>query len=451
VTGHIVALVVANVLLAVLGAGLLPFLRLAETRRQLLTRIPLAYAVGLAAGGIVAAHLALVHVPVGRVGLTMLAAASFALGLWRLRGAPPTRPSRPWRAEDIAALVVLGAGAAFAIPAAKLFAVKPLLESDGWVIWATRARTLFEYGHPVAPVFTDPSFPALQYPLFLPGLEAVTFRFMGTFDGTVVHLQLLGIGVAFVGGAWTLLREYTPPVLLAATLVAIVTVPTFFHQLQTNFADVPLALLIALGVASLAAWLRTDGPGLLPAAALFLGAGALTKNEGELCVLAAYLAAAVATRRPQRRPLAWAALATLAIELPWRIWVQAHGVKTGDYSLANLFEPGYLSDHRDRLGPTIHELFFQIQRDAWSFTLALIVVGFAGALLLRRARSFLFGAAWLVLSFSGLVAIYWISRNPVSSHLYNTSDRTIDTLMIGGALLVPVLLAAEREPEPTEL
>ncbi len=36
-------------------------------------------------------------------------------------------------------------------------------------------------------------------------------------------------------------------------------------------------------------------------------------------------------------------------------------------------------------------------------------------------------------SFTGPLAIYWISKNPVASHLFNTSDRTIDTLLMGSA------------------
>jgi hypothetical protein len=62
-----------------------------------------------------------------------------------------------------------------------------------------------------------------------------------------------------------------------------------------------------------------------------------------------------------------------------------------------------------------------------------------------------FAATWLVLSFAGLLLIYWISRNPLTSHLYNTSDRTIDSLVFGAALLVPVLFGVEREPEPGQL
>ena len=48
-------------------------------------------------------------------------------------------------------------------------------------------------------------------------------------------------------------------------------------------------------------------------------------------------------------------------------------------------------------------------------------------------------------SFGALVAIYWISTNPLTSHLENSSDRTIDSLVIAGGLLVPVLLFDERE------
>ena len=64
--------------------------------------------------------------------------------------------------------------AAFAVPAARLSAVKPLLESDGWQIWGTRARALYDFGHPAAPVFTDPVYPALQHPLLLPASRRST-------------------------------------------------------------------------------------------------------------------------------------------------------------------------------------------------------------------------------------------------------------------------------------
>jgi predicted Kef-type K+ transport protein len=128
----------ANAAMLVLGCGLLPFLRLARTRRELLTRAPLGYAVGVAATGIVAANLALAHVPVGRILLPVLAAVALLLGIRRV-----PRASEPWRRPrlgELPALAVLACTLVLAVPAARLFAVKPLFEFDGWAIWAARAR-----------------------------------------------------------------------------------------------------------------------------------------------------------------------------------------------------------------------------------------------------------------------------------------------------------------------
>jgi hypothetical protein len=444
-TAHIVAIAGANALMLVLGAGLLPQLRLARTRREIAARLPLAYAVGVAATGIVAADLAVVEIPVGWIALAILATLSLAFGLRRAGPGGGGAGLLP-RAGELPALAILGVATAFLVWAARLFAVKPLADSDGWAIWGLRARALYVFGHPIAPVFTSEPYQALQHPLWLPALEALDFRAMSGFDGTVVHLQLFGLAVAFIGGAWLLLRDHAPRLMLAATLLAILTAPTFFNQLPSNFADVPLAMLVALGSAALVAWLRSDGVGLLPAAALFLGAGAITKNEGELFALAAFVAAAAVARRGQRRPLAWAALAVLAIDLPWRVWVQLHHVQIAEYSLSNLFSVSYLRAHSNRVWPSAHELLFQIRSTAsWSYLVLLALVALASALLLRRFRLVLYSTLWLLLSFAGLVAIYWISTKPLAYGLSGSSDRTIDTLVIGGALLAPVLLRVERD------
>jgi hypothetical protein len=443
-TGRILDLAGANALMLLLGVGLLPPLRLVRTRRELLGRLPLAYAVGLAATGILAADLAVVDVPVGWILLAAVAVVVAAVGLRRLPGGGPLRLPRPaWAAAP--AYAVLGVVVAFGVPLAKLLAVNPLNAIDGWVIWGLRARALYDFGHPVAPVFTDPAYQALQHPLLLPALEALDFRVMGGFDGTLVHLQLLGFAIAFVGGAWGLLRTRVPPLLRAAVLLAAVTAPTFLNQLPSNYADMPLAIFVALGLAALA----TDQ---LPAAALFLGAGALTKNEGEVFALTAFIAAALVARRARLRPLALAAVAVFAVDLPWRIWIWAHHVKIAEYSISNLFSPSYLWAARGRVGPSAHELVHQIWRlESFSFVVPLVLAGFAGAVVLRRFRMAAFGAVWLALSFAGLLAIYWISTNPIKSHLTDSADRTIDSLVFGGLLLVPLLLAVEREPEAREL
>jgi hypothetical protein len=442
-SSHVTAVVIANFLILILGCGLLPLLRLAGSRRELVTRALLGYAVGLAATGILAADLAVVHVPVGRVVLAVVAVVALGLALWRLPGGGV--PARP-RASEVLPVVVLAATLFALVPLARLLAVKPLDDRDGWEIWGLRARALYEFGHPVAPVFTDPLYAALQHPLLLPGLEALDFRFMGTFDGTAVHVQLLGFAVALAGGGWTLLRRTTRPLLLAATLLALVAAPSFLNQIQTNYADIPLATFVALGVAALATWLRTGEAGMLPAAALFLAAAALTKNEGECFALTAFVAALVVARSGRRRSLLVAAGAVVLADLPWRLWLQINHVKIAEYSISNLFNPWYLTRHADRVWPNIHELWFQISvTRSWSYLVALGLVALAGAALLSRYRLALFGTLWLLLSFAALVAIYWISTNPVENHLFNSSDRTIDSLVITAGLLAPVLLFRERD------
>jgi Dolichyl-phosphate-mannose-protein mannosyltransferase len=439
-TGNILLLCLANGLMLAVGIGLLPVLGLAQSRRDLPARLPLAYAVGLAATGILAANLALVDVAVGRLGLPLLAAGSLALGIPRLeRG----RLRAGWRGRW--QLVLLLPTAAYLANAARLFAVKPLLENDSWALWGTRARALYEFGHPVAPVFTEGWYPALQYPLFLPALEAIDFRFFGAVDGTTIHLQELGLAAAFVGAAWTLFRRHSESVVLAAALLAIVTAPMFFRQLQANHADIPVAMLLALGVAALAAWLRSGERGLLPAATLFLAAGALTKNEGELFVVVAFVAAFAVARRPQRRPLAIAFGATVACVAPWHVWLLAHRVTATTFNLSHLLHPDYLTSHWFRVVSAQHQLFAHIQLASNTSRLSLVAgVGFACALALGSFRLTAFGAAWLVLSFGVLLCVYWASSQPLYPDLNFSADRTIDTLLVGGVLLVPVLIGTAR-------
>ena len=431
------ALVGANALMLVTGIGLLPLLGLVRSRRQLLQRLPLAYAAGLAATGILAAELAIVDVPVGWPVLGVAAAGSVVFGLRRL--GPGISPPRN-RLTFASGLALLGLGGAYLYQLGRVFTVKPLDASDGWAIWGTRAWALYAFGHPAAPVFTTAPYQALQHPLLLPALEAVDARVIGSFSPTLVQAQEFGFALALVAGAWGLLRSQVPGPLLAGILLASITTVTFYNQIASNFADIPLAVFVALGLASLAIE-------ELPAAALFLGAAALTKNEGEVFALTAFVAALVVARRGRRRAIGLAALAVLLLDLPWRIWIWVHHVKIAEYSISNLFDPTYLYDHRDRVWPTVRELWAQLSSiGAFDYLGVLVLAGLAGGIVLRRYRLVFLGVLWFALSFAGLLGIYWISTNTVSSHLFNSSDRTIVSLVYASALYVAVLLQRESEP-----
>src|SRR5262249_36152681 len=82
---RVAGLLGANALIFLVGLGLLPWLGVARSWRQLVVRCGLAYLCGLVAVGILAAQLALAHVGFGWPALAVVASLS------ALRGAPSGR------------------------------------------------------------------------------------------------------------------------------------------------------------------------------------------------------------------------------------------------------------------------------------------------------------------------------------------------------------------------
>ena len=74
-----------------------------------------------------------------------------------------------------------------------------------------------------------------------------------------------------------------------------------------------------------------------------------------------------------------------------------------------------------------------------------VVTGLAG----RRWRATMFAVVWLALAFGGLVLIYWASTLPTSSNLTNSSFRTIVSLLVGGAAMIPLLIAPVDDVDET--
>lgn len=450
-------LLALNVLFFVGGVGLLPMLGVVRTRSELAWRAPLAYMVGLAGFGVLGATLELISIPLGLVEVAVLAVACLAGGsislLSRVERPSAPNPRHASRAAWVVAAVLLAVSVALALRAGHAWSVRPLREYDGWAIWALKARALFEYGGVENDVFANPLYDAPTHPLLLPSLEAMGFRALGRFDGTLVHLQLAGLLIGYLGAAWVILRAVATPVLAAATLLAVVSAPAVLAQLGSNFADIPLAFFVSLGVAAAAAWLRSAEPWLLSTAAIFLAAAALTKSEGVLFAVCAVAALAlVRGRRAPRRVALLAGAVALAI-LPWRAYISAHELRHPDYELSNLLDRSFLGDLSYRVRPVVEELLLQLTNlDSWGLLLPMLGVGLAAAVIRRNYASALFAVGWLAASFAGLVAIYWITVRPLEPNLFNTSNRTVASMLLGAALLAPILaaqqdLAPGREPQ----
>ena len=292
------ALLGANALMLVAGLGMLPLLGIARSWRLLVFRCGLAYLCGLVLVGIVSAHLALVQVSVGWIGLVVMAALSLAFCAWRLNGTE--RPG--WRRPSWVSAVGFAALVALIVDYGRAFRVAPLNRYDAWAIWALKGHALYAFGWADPVVFAGASyrFANLDYPLLLPSLEAIGFRAMGAFDTRLVHVQFLLFLVAALLALYALLRDRVPAVILWLSLFVLALAPAVFDQLLTAYADLPLALVFGVGVAAAGRWVVTNERWALALATFCFAGALLTKNEGSLFVLAVFLG--LPGRRP--RPLA---------------------------------------------------------------------------------------------------------------------------------------------------
>ena len=430
----------ANALMLVSGIGVLPLLGVARSWRALLHRAGLAYLCGIVVSTALAANLALIHVSFGWVGLSVLAATSIAYTVYRLRGSEP--PS--WRRPSWLSLTAVAALAALMAEYARAFAIAPLDRYDAWAIWALKGHALYAFGWADPAVFagSEYRFANLDYPLLLPSLEAIDFRAMGAFDTRLLHVQFLLLLVAALAALGAVLRDRVPPLLMWLALGAIALAPAVFDQLLTAYADLPLALVFAVGVAAAGRWLLTNERWSLSVAALCFAGALLTKNEGSLFVAAAFIGLAAAAYR-RWRALAVAAAVDVLVLLPWKVYVRVHDVHDINYSLGDTFDWNHVSG---RLG--VSRIAFRTLGDQmidprhWGllapiFVLLLLLAAMTGA----RQLS-LFGAVWALLSWLGLSWIYVISHFEYSSYLSSTKERVVASLVLGAAALAP-LLAAE--------
>jgi hypothetical protein len=436
---RVAGLLGANALIVCIGLGVLPWLGAARSWRELVPRCGLSYLCGLVVTGILAAHLALLHVSFGWLALSLTAAVSVVSGAWHLRGS-----ERPvWTRPHWAALGATAAFAALLAEYARSFAVAPLNRYDAWAIWALKGHALYAFGWADPAVFAGGQyrFANLDYPLLLPSIEAVDFRAMGAFDTRLVHLQFLLILVAALAALGTVLSDRANAVVIWLVLGAVAVAPAVFVQLLTAYADLPLALVFAVGVAAAGRWLLTDERWALAVATLCFAGALLTKNEGTLFVAAAFAGLFAAAYR-RWRPLAVALAVDVVVLLPWKLYVRAHHLGDINYSLTDSLHP-----HKLGVGPIAFRALGKEMLDPgqWGFLAPIFAVLLVVAAVRGAWRLALFGAVLVVLSWLGLSWIYVISHFEYSAYLDSTQTRVVASVVLGAAALIP-LLASARGP-----
>ncbi len=424
-------LVAANACFWAAGWGVLRIVA-GPTERSRLGGPGVSYVVGVASVGVLATLLLILGASLAVWQVLVVCAVLAACGLVRDRRIELARPRvSPWWA------VVL-AGAFLAVLGVDLF-YQPLWAYDAWAQWTPKAKSFVLFGGLDARYF-ETSAPNSDYPLLVPAVEAIDFRFMGDFATQVLHLQFFFLIVGYAAALFEVLRLRARAVFVWTLIATVIVAPSLGIQAAYAVADVPVAVFFSLAGVFAWIWLEERDARALALLAIFSAGAVASKNEGVLFVgtLFAVLIALEATQRAWRAGAltACAGLAALVGILPWRLWARAH-------DLTNYYAGSSLSfDHIGRVPISAGRLL----REAFDPTswLALLPLAIAAAVLAwiyggtRRGPLLVLGT--IALCYIELVLVYWATSLPFDYDLNTTARRVITSPLLFAAALSPLLL-----------
>ncbi len=462
--------VAADALFVLAGFGVLNAIGILRSSLwDFFAAIGLAFLAGVSFVSTSAIVLLTIGVPLRLPTFVALSLATAALGLlarreW-LRMLRPRRPAigelrsalRRMSARSWIATVTLVAFALYAVVVSYFARVRGLSEWDAWSIWARKGEMLFYTGTLPKDFFASSAYVFMHadYPLLIPVFESIHFRAMGTIDTQAIHWQFWLLLVGFI---WALLYlgmrrgtffEWLPIV------VAVSIVPAVHSQLLTAYADIPMALFLALGVLLLGEWLAARDGRMLALAILMLVGSANTKNEGTMVAVIALAVAGLVTlvgpRRSDLRPLGLGVLGFAAGVLPWRIWVAAEGIH-GDVPVLKGLNPSFLADQIDRLWPSVKAMYLQmIDQVNWLYIIPLGAAIILVSLFVAGRRSLaVFYLATGALAFAAVVWVYWITPTvPLDFYLATSAYRVVGVLAaIALAALLQLMAPGEMNDQP---
>jgi hypothetical protein len=442
-------LLVANACFLAAGAGLSRALGLWRAPAEFPRVAGIAFVVGLASVGVIAPLLLIAGLALTVLQVLLLCGLLAAMGALPA-SVPPWRPSAPAvsRASRRLGLAVAALIGIYLLMLLARSWYEPQRAWDAWAMWTMKARAIVLLDGLDTRVFAGAAYAPLHldYPLLVPGLEAIDFRFMGRISTRVIDVQFWLLFAGFLAAAAQLLRDRVQPVLLWPGLLLLSIAPSLAIQLRWSIGDFPLALFF--GLAALAGW-RYLETAALPFAALlgiFAAAAWATKREGLAFVVVLYAVLAVFALVRRSGPLVplfiAMAASTLGI-LPWRIWVHSHGLEPSELPLGKSISPSYLLDRTDRLGPALRGLVEQAFKPGWWIVvLPLLLIAAVVALRSDRSRPLAaFVLSLLGLMFVSLVWAYWADRPEITKHVAHTAPRVVTSVLVVAGLFLPLLVA----------
>jgi hypothetical protein len=452
VIAHILGLAAANLCYLAAGAGIGRALGLWRAPRELLPAVAPAYLIGVAACGVAAEWALVAGLGVARWQVVAGCAVLTVAGL-RPRRRDPVLPTQPGRQRGRAVLALKGAVGLMAVLLLVDAAFRPLSERDAWVMWTMKAKAITLLGGLDARVFAGVAYHQvhLDYPLLLPALEAIGFRFMGAIDTQVIHLQAALITAALLGSLPRLLAGRVPEAVAWGSALLIAVSPSLVDQAGAGLADAPLAVFFAMATVCAWRWLTEGRTELLVLTALFAAAVLATKREGTPFVAVLVIVLVVAAGRGRRLAAAGAGVAALASAAPWQLWLHANGVNTSNSEIpySKVIDAGYLAGRIGRIPSGATSLVWHaLEPGAWLLIVPAAAVAVVLAIRGGERATAVFVAAVALLVLVSVVWAYWVGRPSLHYYLAHSTRRVVTTpvVLLGAFLPVLCVAAARRGP-----
>ena len=384
-----------------------------------------------------------------------IAASGVALGRARRRPLPRRVGRLPRVTAGWFATVAIGFGtAAILVAFVRVARVMPLAGGDSFEFWVPKAKIIYFFGGIDNGMFT--SLPGARYPLLVPTLQAMDFRFIGNTEAPVLAVQYWFLYAGFVVAAAWLLRRLVPAWLAWLFVGLTGVIPELDSRLLGAQADWILDLLFALTALLSVCWLRSREPWLLVADAIVLTAVVATKQEGLLlagCLWIGILAATARAWRATWPPLIAVGLAAYALNLPWRLWWGSRHL-AADLPTDGLTGP---FSHLSRLWPSLHlVLRLLFGYDLWLAFVPIALVAAATSLTLAgpaRETAILY-LVTCVLGVAGFTWVLWDDLTYTLNEQQSSTPipRAVGSLVLLSTVLAPLLVAPlldRRRTAPT--
>jgi len=319
--------------------------------------------------------------------------------------------------------------------------VNSFITEDSFVFWIPKAQAIYYFGDLDERLFR--TLHGASYPILLPTLDAIDFRFMGSADIPNLALQSWFLLAGCLASMAALLRPLVRPWLLWLFVLFAAVLPNLDYRLYLGEADWTVDIFFVLSALFLARWLAMREPWLLVGYGVMLAATFAAKREGALFVACLVGGAVLATVGSRRRwlPLLAVTLAAYATSIPWHIWWSSRHLQPD--LPGNWREE--LTSNLSRIKPAYVVVFrLLFTYDFWLVAAPIAcVAALLGLTLAGRVREIAaLYLATMTLGVNGLMWIVW-SEPTVSLDTHNSTSpipRAVGSLVLLSAGLAPLLI-----------